>query len=53
MTKLDLTPDEQALLRKCLNGVSPQMDIRAARVFVSLVNKIDEAFPEPQQGEGA
>jgi hypothetical protein len=43
---LDLTDDEKRLLRNSLNSLAAQMDLRTARVFVSLVDKINALIPE-------
>lgn len=40
---LELTDDEKNLLRQLVNTASPSMNVATARVFVSLVDKINAA----------
>lgn len=52
MIVLDLTDDEKAMLRNSVNSLSAQMNAGAARVFVSLVDKVNAATAPKEPSSG-
>ena len=46
MLTLDLTEDEKTLLRGALNSLAMQMNQTTARVYISLIDKINALIPE-------